>query len=261
MAEKRRYEEIITIQQYLSQGYSPTQIRQLMHTSYNRIRRYARGDPLNLCRFDRPGNLQMEKYQADIIEHLRQNVQRKDILAKITVSGYTGKRTALCEYCNKLIDEYQIPYTPKKNINDVAIKAKQKSDRHYLTRQEVFTNLWSDKELAEKDIDYLYEKYPVLKEIKACIQKFREIYQRKDLILLNEFIETYSKEDCKDKNPHLASFANGLKMDIDAVRNSVISELSNGFVEGINNKVKVIKRSMYGRAGLKLLGVKVICAR
>jgi transposase len=233
----------------------------LLHTSYNRIRRYARGDPFNLCRFDRPGNLQLEKYREDIIEHIRQNVQRKDILATITILGYTGKRTALYEYCNKLIDEYRIPYTPKKNINGIAIKAKQKNDIHYLTRQEVFENLWSDKELAKKDIEYLYEKYPVLQEIKACIQKFREIYQRKDPELLNEFIKTYSKEDSKNKNPNLASFANGLKMDIDAVRNSVISELSNGFVEGINNKVKVIKRSMYGRAGLKLLGVKLIYIR
>lgn len=175
--------------------------------------------------------------------------------------GYTGKRTALCEYCNKLIDECRIPYTPKKNIIGVAVKANQKNDIHYLTRQEVFKNLWSDKELAEKDIEYLYEKYPVLKEIKTCIQQFRKIYRRKDPGLLNEFIETYSKEDSKDKNPHLASFANSLKTDIDAVRNSVISELSNGFVEGINNKVKAIKRSMYGRAGLKLLGVKVIYTR
>jgi len=56
----------------------------------------------------------------------------------------------------------------------------------------------------------------------------------------------------------LASFANGLIQDKDAVTNSVISELSNGFVEGNNNKVKVIKRSMYGRAKIKLLSAKVV---
>lgn len=54
----------------------------------------------------------------------------------------------------------------------------------------------------------------------------------------------HSTKASNDKNSGLASFVNGLKMDIDAVRNSVISELSNGFVEGINNKVKVIKRTM-----------------
>ena len=44
----------------------------------------------------------------------------------------------------------------------------------------------------------------------------------------------------------LASFANGLSKDIDAIENAVASELSNGFVEGTNSKLKMIKRTMYG---------------
>ena len=59
----------------------------------------------------------------------------------------------------------------------------------------------------------------------------------------------------------IKSFATGLINDYDAVKNAVVSDLSNGFVEGNNNKVKLIKRSMYGRAGLKLLRAKVISAR
>ena len=61
--------------------------------------------------------------------------------------------------------------------------------------------------------------------------------------------------------PNLKSFASGLLIDNDAVQNAVTSELSNGFVEGNNNKVKLIKQSMYGRADLKLLRAKVILAR
>jgi hypothetical protein len=57
---------------------------------------------------------------------------------------------------------------------------------------------------------------------------------------------------------NLRSFASGLLSDIDAVRNAVTSTLSNGFVEGQNNKTKAIKRTMYGRASIKLLRVKVL---
>ncbi|MEG1669396.1 transposase [Chryseobacterium sp.] len=35
--------------------------------------------------------------------------------------------------------------------------------------------------------------------------------------------------------------------DLDAVENSVASSLSNGFVEGTNSKLKMVKRTMYGK--------------
>lgn len=57
----------------------------------------------------------------------------------------------------------------------------------------------------------------------------------------------------------LASFANGLSKDIDAIENAVASELSNGFVEGTNSKLKMIKRTMYGRCSRKLLEAKLMC--
>ena len=43
-----------------------------------------------------------------------------------------------------------------------------------------------------------------------------------------------------------------------AVENTVVSPLSNGFVEGINNRTKMIKRVMYGRCGIDLLSAKII---
>ena len=43
--------------------------------------------------------------------------------------------------------------------------------------------------------------------------------------------------------------------------NVVVSDLSNGFVEGINNKIKMVKRVMYGRCKLPLLKAKLIGSR
>ena len=61
--------------------------------------------------------------------------------------------------------------------------------------------------------------------------------------------------------PSIKSFVLGLQKDIDAVENAVASDLSNGFVEGNNNLIKMIKRLIYGRCGMKLLTAKIMLGR
>jgi hypothetical protein len=243
------------IQGYLAQGYAPKQIRGLMHTSYARIRRYATGNAYNMCRFNKPGSSVFDKYRTEIIELLNQNLPKTEILEKITTLGYTGKMTAIKDYCYKLIVELQIQYTPKKNTIGVIVPKNQKPDVHYVTRQDIFKHLWSGEKLEEEtDVDYLFNKYSSLVELKRCINNFREIYIYKNPKLLDWFIAIYSQSSVKT----IASFVKGLLIDIDAVRNSVTSSLSNGFVEGNNNRSKAIKRIMYGRAKIDLLSAKVI---
>jgi transposase len=55
-------------------------------------------------------------------------------------------------------------------------------------------------------------------------------------------------------------FAEGLIEDYKAVKLSVVLEVSNGAVEGLNNLLKMLKRQMYGRAGLELLSQRFILA-
>lgn len=54
------------------------------------------------------------------------------------------------------------------------------------------------------------------------------------------------------------SFANALEKDIEAIDQAVVSEWSNDLVEGTNNKLKLIKRTMYGRSSKKLLQAKLL---
>lgn len=56
----------------------------------------------------------------------------------------------------------------------------------------------------------------------------------------------------------IGSFARGLRRDIDAVRAALTLPWSTGPVEGKINKLKLIKRSMYGRAGLDLLRARIM---
>jgi len=58
----------------------------------------------------------------------------------------------------------------------------------------------------------------------------------------------------------LTSFVNGIRRDYDAVRATFSSEWSNGTTEGHVNRLKFLKRQMFGRAHLDLLRVKVLHA-
>jgi transposase len=60
--------------------------------------------------------------------------------------------------------------------------------------------------------------------------------------------------------PELQSFANGVEKDKAAVQAGLTWSINNGQVEGHVNKLKLIKRTMYGRAGFPLLRQRVLHA-
>lgn len=135
-------------------------------------------------------------------------------------------------------------------------KSKVNASKLYVTRSDIFKYLWSDEK--EKISDEVFVKviikYPVVKTIQICINNFREIFANKDSVLLHDFIDKYKVSNIKS----IVGFAGGLVKDIKAVENSVTSKYSNGYVEGNNNKLKMIKRQMYGRAKLPLLKAKIL---
>ena len=61
-----------------------------------------------------------------------------------------------------------------------------------------------------------------------------------------------------DDQPHLHSFAAGIRRDQDAVTAGLTLPYSSGAVEGNVNRIKMLKRQMYGRAGFALLRKRVI---
>jgi len=61
-----------------------------------------------------------------------------------------------------------------------------------------------------------------------------------------------------DDQPDLHSFARGLKHDHDAVLNGLTMAWSSGVVEGNVNRLKMLKRQMYGRATFELLRKRVL---
>ena len=58
--------------------------------------------------------------------------------------------------------------------------------------------------------------------------------------------------------PGISSFGSGLEHDLDAVTNGLTLPWSSGPVEGRVNHIKMVKRQMFGRAGLPLLRKRVL---
>ena len=46
--------------------------------------------------------------------------------------------------------------------------------------------------------------------------------------------------------------------DFQAVKNTIKLDITNGITEGYVNKLKTIKRNMYGKAGIELLKNKIV---
>ena len=61
--------------------------------------------------------------------------------------------------------------------------------------------------------------------------------------LVDQFIDIY-------KDTEISYFCKSIKKDIAPVKNAISYNISSGFVEGNNNKFKLIKRIVYGKSKL-----------
>ncbi|OIK27261.1 transposase [Streptomyces malaysiense] len=64
----------------------------------------------------------------------------------------------------------------------------------------------------------------------------------------------------QDDLPSLHTLTAGIDRDIDAVTAGLTLPWSSGAVEGHVNRIKMLKRQMFGRAGFALLGKGVLLA-
>ena len=137
-----------------------------------------------------------------------------------------------------------------------AQKEKQKQIQRfdYLSRKNVFRFLWMGEPLDACHLSYLFNTYPVLQILYSFISDWRQIFRLGYQSLLYSFLDKYKNIDIKQ----IADFIKGLIKDQEAVENAVASPLSNGFVEGANSKLKMVKRTMYGRCSRQLLAAKLM---
>jgi transposase len=92
-----------------------------------------------------------------------------------------------------------------------------------------------------------------LREGLDLAEEFTEMVRKRSQQSLASWLEKAELSTC----PELRRFAVGLRQDQSAVAAALTERWSNGPVEGSVNRLKAIKRQMYGRAGWKLLRARV----
>ena len=88
------------------------------------------------------------------------------------------------------------------------------------------------------------------------IQAFGRMVRQREGERLEEWLKTIAASPFAE----LQTFAAAIQRDKVAVEAGLTLPYSNGPVEGHVNRLKLIKRSMYGRAKFDLLRQRVLCA-
>ncbi|MFF3002022.1 transposase [Kitasatospora sp. NPDC057940] len=97
---------------------------------------------------------------------------------------------------------------------------------------------------------------PELDALTGHVRFFAQILTGREGERLPQWLEAVRRDDL----PGLHTLAAGLERDLDAVIAGLTLPWSSGAVEGHVNRIKMLKRQMYGRAGFDLLRKHVLLA-
>lgn len=258
---ENRYKTICQIQKLLKEGCSYREIARRMGVGKNTIAKYRTGDAKELSMYGIHQS-KLDIFHDFIIKCLNSGWSKSKTVKAIYEKGYDGSKSNAFDYLVKIEEREGKMFEPQPYIRTrtEALKYKAGSkgkQEDYITREGVFKHMWMNMDLAEFHRAYIYDEFPDLWEIHSCIKEFRNIFQKRMVALLYLFIDKYKNSKIKA----LRSFAKGLENDMDAVENAVAYDFSNGFVEGTNSRLKMIKRTMYGRCSKELLEAKLCYVR
>lgn len=116
---------------------------------------------------------------------------------------------------------------------------------------------WPDDASAtERDavVERLVRAEPVIQSAMTLGRQFLAAVRSRERPQMDRWIS----DAAHGQVPELRRFAAGLRADVDAVRAAVSSPWSSGQVEGQINRLKMLKRQMFGRAKLDLLRIRML---
>ncbi|MER8575512.1 transposase [Mesorhizobium sp. M1409] len=108
-------------------------------------------------------------------------------------------------------------------------------------------------EQTKRFLHHLHENAPELSIAGELARRFAAVIRGNDDAGLEQWIADAA-------NSELASLAAGIGRDIEAVRAAITQPWSTSPVEGQINRLKTIKRQMYGRSGYPLLRSRLLAA-
>ena len=106
----------------------------------------------------------------------------------------------------------------------------------------------------KRHLDAFLRFCPEAHKLRRFVLQFRAMMRWRSAKKLGTWIEAAAASGFR----FVAQFACTLRRDLEAVELSMTTPWSNGPIEGHINRLKAIKRQMYGRAGFELLKARVL---
>lgn len=256
---QKRVQQQQEIKKLTEQQWSQIAIAQTIGVSIKTVQRYLSLPdlPETPSRRSSLGQSSLEPYKQTILEWWNTDIRRpKVLMALLQQKGYTGSGRTLTRYLSSLREAQGLPPTrvqPVKGLPQVIdpqalpLTANRAA---YLILKRTENRDTEDLELLEK----LVAQHPNLAMAVNLADEFLQLLRQQKSELFDEWLMKALSASLKP----FQTFAAGLFDDYSAVKASMMLDVSNGPVEGLNNRLKMLKRQMYGRAGLELLSKRFI---
>ena len=234
------YEQVVSLSQA---GLSKSIISRQMKLGLNTIRRWLRRDqfPERKPRHGVPPRV--TEFAEYLSQRWNEGCHNAILLhGEIRAKGYNGKYSGVA----RLLAGWRKTGTVKPNVSD---RIAPKHAAILVTRPAAQMT-----EEQQQLLERLAVECPDVIPLRKVALDFRTALQGDNSQELHHWIETARQSEFGP----IVRFAYGLKKDIAAVAAAVDTEWSNGQTEGQINRLKTIKRQMYGRAGFPLLRARVL---
>ena len=241
----RRLWQLEQIKKCHAQGTSIKTTALLLNMSRNTVKKYLHLQEPPRRKFSVQVNIAL--FDAYIRKRIEQQptIQLMQLYKEIKQRGYNGGRTSafihLHEYVNRA-PRFTPPRLP---------------DIFNLPSKVPFLLLRSKQQLTcseRKLVAALCRKCSQIKTAYELAREFKNLMEQQKGALLQQWVSKVVTSGIGE----LKGFACGLLSDLEAVKNAFSLPWSNGQVEGQINKLKTIKRQMYGRASFELLRKRLL---
>jgi transposase len=172
---------------------------------------------------------------------------------EIEEQGYSGSRPLVSRWAAQMRKQEPRPTT----ADDVPAKPMKKANRPWSARYAVWLLLGQPDTLSDKKKAAL-ERMLAVSSVVQRVYSFAQAFIRTVRQRYSKSLEPWLTGVIESKLPELSGFARSLNRDKDAVLAALTLPWSNGQVEGQVNRLKLIKRQMYGRAKFDLLRLRVL---
>lgn len=244
-SRNKSQEKLLEVKRLAKEGYSNRQISKMLGIHRETVGIYKLVDRVPVRGENKPYTA--APFESYILQKWNQGYHStQQVFHEIKKLGYTGSIASVYRYLSHLGMQ-------------PGNKQQQQLQPHRLsTHQAAWLLTMPEEKLNTYQKRYrcaLYEKYPSIREASDLANGFIEILQDQKTDQLVEWIRKAQK--CSISK--IRYFAKGLENDLPAVQAAVSFDWSNGQLEGQVNRLKTIKRMMYGRAKFDLLRKRILC--